>query len=179
MNLPSEQLPVKLGCQLPNNRQPVSNPPHGLKCYKLSHSSGTKTPSGHTDGTKALNDSARYVDASKIPYFVLPTRLREQVPAHLGDCAVVFNQQDLKSSPAIFADTGPTDRIVEGSIALAENLGLWSDARNGGTTRGFLYLVFPGSGNGSPRPAEEIQAEAETLFQDRGGDNQLTACGFR
>ena len=129
--------------------------------------------------TKALSDPTRYVDASKIPYIVLPSGMEKQVAAHPGDFAVVFNLQNLKSSPAIFADTGPPDRIGEGSIALAENLGLWSDARNGGTTRGILYLVFPRSGNGNPRPIEEINAEAEKLFQEWGGNNQLTACGIR
>jgi hypothetical protein len=50
-----------------------------------------------TDVTKALRDRARYVDASKIPY-ILPTGLKEQVAARLG-VAVVFNLQNLKSSP--------------------------------------------------------------------------------
>ena len=131
------------------------------------------------DRTKALSDPARYVDASKIPYIVLPTGMEKEIAAHPGDFAVVFNLQNLKSSPAIFADTGPTDRIGEGSIALAENLGLWSDARNGGTARGILYLVFPGSGNGRPRPIEEINAEAEQMFQIWGGNEKLTACGVR
>ena len=90
--------------------------------------------------------------------------MENQVAAHPGDFAIVFNLQNLKSSPAIFADTGPPDSIGEGSIALAANLGLWSDARYGGTTRGILYVVFPGSGNGHPRPIEEINAEAEQLF---------------
>lgn len=131
------------------------------------------------DRTKVLSDPSRYVDASKIPYVVLPSGMEKQVAAHPGDFAIVFNLQNLKSSPAIFADTGPTDRIGEGSIALAENLGLWSDARYGGTARGILYLVFPGSGNGNPRPIWEIKAEAEKLFQDWGGNSQLTACGIR
>jgi hypothetical protein len=131
------------------------------------------------DRTKVLSDPSRYVDASKIPYVVLPSGMEKQVAAHPGDFAIVFNLQNLKSSPAIFADTGPTDRIGEGSIALAENLGLWSDARYGGTARGILYLVFPGSGSGNPRPIGEIKAEAEKLFQDWGGNSQLTACGIR
>ncbi len=131
-----------------------------------------------SDRTKAFSDPNRYVDASKIPYVVLPSGMEKQVAAHPGDFAVVFNLQNLKRSPAIFADTGPPNRIGEGSIALAENLGLWSDARNGGTTRGILYLVFPGSGNGRSRPIEEINAEAEQLFQVWGGIEQLTACGI-
>ena len=129
-----------------------------------------------TDQTRAANDPARYVDASRIPYIVLPDDIETQTGAHSGDFAMVFNLQNGKSSPAIYADTGPP--IGEGSIALAENLGLWSDARNGGTTRGILYVVFPGSGNGRPRPIEEINAEAEQLFQVWGGNEQLTACGI-
>jgi hypothetical protein len=131
-----------------------------------------------TDRTKALSDPSRYVDASKIPYVVLPSGMENQVAAHLGDFAIVFNLENSKSSPAIFADTGPPNRIGEGSIALADNLGLWSDARHGGTTRGILYVVFPGSGNGHPRPIEEINAEAERVFQVWGGNEQLTACGI-
>jgi hypothetical protein len=61
-------------------------------------------------------------------------------------------------------------------MALAENLGIRSDARNGGARRGILFLVFPGSGNGRPRPIEEITAESEKLLQAWGGTSQLTAC---
>jgi hypothetical protein len=132
-----------------------------------------------SDRTKAANDPTRYVDASRIPYIVLPEGIEAQTGARPGDFAVVFNLQNDKRSPAIFADTGPEDRIGEGSVALAESLGLWSNARSGGTTRGILYLVFPGSGNGTPRPIEEINAEVEKLFTVWGGNTQLTACGIR
>ncbi len=44
-------------------------------------------------------------------------------------------------------------------MALADSLGIRSDARNGGARRGILYLVFPGSGNGRPRSIEEIKVE--------------------
>ncbi len=132
-----------------------------------------------SDPTKAANDPTRYVDASQIPYIALPEGIETQTAAHPGDFAMVFNLQNGESSPAIYADTGPRDRIGEGSLALARNLELWSDARSGGTTRGILYLVFPGSGNGCPRPIEEINAEAEQLFQVWGGNTQLTACGIR
>ena len=132
-----------------------------------------------SDRTKAATDPARYVDASKIPYIVLPDGIETQSGARTGDFAMVFNLENGNHSPAIYADTGPSNRIGEGSIALAENLGLWSDARGGGTTRGILYLVFPGTGNSSPRKLEEINAEGEKLFQAWGGNNELTACGLR
>jgi hypothetical protein len=129
-----------------------------------------------SDRSKSLNDPARYVDASKIPYIVLPGSFARQIGARPGDFAVVLNQRNGKSSYAIFGDVGPSDRIGEGSVALAENLGIRSDARNGGTRRGILYLVFPGSGNGRPRTVDEIDSESEKLLESWGGNLKLTAC---
>jgi hypothetical protein len=117
------------------------------------------------DRSKPANDPTRYVDASKIPFVVLPGGMARQLGARPGDFAAVFNQRNGKSSYAIFGDVGPYDRIGEGSMALAENLGIRSDARNGGARRGILYLVFPGSGNGRPRTVEEINAEGQKLVQ--------------
>jgi hypothetical protein len=128
------------------------------------------------DRTKPVNDPTRYVDASKIPFIVLPGAMARQFGARPGDFAAVINLGNGKSSRAIFGDTGPSNRIGEGSMALAENLGIRSDARNGGARRGILYLVFPGSGNGRPRTIEEINAETEKLLQTWGGTSQLTAC---
>jgi hypothetical protein len=129
-----------------------------------------------TDRTKPRNDPAHYVDSTKIPYVVLPGSMARQIGARPGDFSVVFNQRNGKSSYAIFGDVGPSDRIGEGSMALAENLGIRSDARNGGARRGVLFLIFPGSGNGRPRPVEEINAESEKLLQAWGGTSQLAAC---
>ena len=129
-----------------------------------------------SDRTKPVSDPSRYVDASKIPFIVLPGGLARELEARPGDFAAVFNLQNGKNTYAIFGDIGPFDRIGEGSMALAENLGIRSDARNGGARRGILYLVFPGSGNRRPRPIEEINAEAEKLLQAWRGTMQLTTC---
>ena len=125
------------------------------------------------DRTKERMDPARYVDASKIPYVVLPGEVARQTGAKLGDFAVVFNLRNGKSSYAIFADIGT---MGEGSVALARNLGLWPDARQGGTRAGIRYLVFPGSGNGQPRPLEEITAETEKQLQNSGSATALDTC---
>jgi hypothetical protein len=128
------------------------------------------------DRTRPINDPLRYVDASKIPYIVLPGGMARQLGATPGDFSVVLNQRNGKISYAIFGDVGPYDRIGEGSMALAENLGIRSDARYGGARRGILVLVFPGSGNGRPRTIEEIYGEGEKLLQAWGGVAQLAAC---
>jgi hypothetical protein len=78
-----------------------------------------------------------------------------------------------RSSYAIFADIG---RLGEGSIALADNLGIWSDARHGGRWGGIMYLVFPGSGEHRPMSVEEINQRAETLFHDWGGIEHVRSC---
>lgn len=125
------------------------------------------------DRTKRNSDPQKYVDASKIPYVVLPHEVAAQAGAHLGDFAVVFNERNGKMSDAIFADIGT---MGEGSVALADNLGLYSDARQGGTRHGILYLVFPGSGNGKPRSLDEINQRAGSLLQDWGGALRVTSC---
>ena len=128
------------------------------------------------DRSRPASDPLRYVDASKIPFIVLPGTMARGLGARLGDFAVVFNQRNGKSSYAIFGDVGPSDRIGEGSIALAENLDIRSDARNGGARRGIVYLVFPGSGNGKPRTIEEISAEGEKLLAAWEGSVLQVAC---
>jgi hypothetical protein len=128
------------------------------------------------DHTRPVSDPLRYVDASKIPYVVLPGAMARELGARPGDFAVVVNQRNGKISQAIFGDVGPSDRIGEGSMALAENLGIRSDARNGGARGPILYIVFPGTGEGRPRSIEEINDEGEKLFQAWGGLEQLAAC---
>jgi hypothetical protein len=128
------------------------------------------------DRSKAVNDPARYVDASRIPFIVLPGIMARELGARVGDFAIVLNRRNAKISYAIFADVGPFDRIGEGSMALAENLGIRSDARNGGARRGIVYLVFAGSGNGSPRTLQEINAEGQRLVQEWNTSISPEAC---
>jgi hypothetical protein len=126
-----------------------------------------------TDWDKDDSDPAKYVDASKIPFIVLPREVVRESGTHIGDFAVVFNLRNGRSSYAIFADVGT---MGEGSVALAKRLGIDADAREGGTRGPIRYLVFPGSGNGRPRTLDEITSVTEKLFEDWGGTEQATAC---
>jgi hypothetical protein len=125
------------------------------------------------DWTRPPDDPTRFVDASKIPYVVLPGDVARQSGARLGDLAVVVDLWNGNYSYAIFADIGT---LGEGSIALANNLGISSDARHGGTWWGVLYLVFPGSGDHRPKTIDEIDRGTEKLLSDWGGVAQLGAC---
>ena len=125
------------------------------------------------DWSKERTDPARYVDASKIPYIVLPGELSRQIGARLGDFALVVNRRTGASAAAIFADIGT---LGEGSIALANELNIVSDARRGGTRGGVIYLVYPGSGNRQPRSLDDINSETAKLFQGWGGIEKLNSC---
>jgi hypothetical protein len=125
------------------------------------------------DKSKTFTDPTRYVDASKIPYVVLPHELADRGGARLGDFAVIMNLRNGRSSFAIYADIGT---IGEGSVALADALGIRSDARRGGAADGILYLLFPGSGNQQPRTFDEIQSEGEKLLSHLGGMKNLYTC---
>jgi hypothetical protein len=126
-----------------------------------------------SDETRKFTDPTRYVNASKIPYVALPEDIADRGGAALGDFAVVMNLRSGKSSFAIYADIGT---LGEGSVALADALGIWSDARQGGQSDGILYLLFPGSGNLRPRTIGEIQSEGEKLLRYLGGMEKLSSC---
>ena len=145
---------------------------------------GTADPApGFYVSTTALYDRAntnprdphRYVDAVNIPYVVLhPKALRY---AHLGDFATVVNVHNGRVSAAIVADeSAPNLPVGEGSIALAEALGIDSSPRHGGQDGNVVYVIYPGSGNGRPRKLEEILANSNQLFEAWGGPGGLEAC---
>jgi Fungal chitosanase of glycosyl hydrolase group 75 len=125
------------------------------------------------DRTKSISDPHRYVDASKIPYVVLPGGLARDGGAGVGDFAFVANLRNGTSTYAIFADVGT---LGEGSIALADRLGIHSDARIGGTRGGILYVIFPGSGDHTPHTVDEINDQAGKQVALWSGVEKLNAC---
>jgi hypothetical protein len=84
---------------------------------------------------------------------------------HPGDLAFVKNQHNGKCSAAIFADTDPKDMIGEGSICLAEKLGISANPRTGGIRDSVQYYVFPGSGNGKPCTAAVIDSIGNDCYR--------------
>lgn len=103
-------------------------------------------------------DPHRYVDAATIPYVVLHPVARSY--AKLGDFATVMNLQNGKISAAIVADeSAPNLPVGEGSIALAQALGIDANPRTGGK--------------------EEIVVNTKKLFDAWGGLDPLNACVAR
>jgi hypothetical protein len=145
---------------------------------------GAKDPApGYFVSTTALfdrtninsRDPHRYVDAANIPYLVLHPKALGF--AHLGDFATVVNLHNGKISAAIVADVSAANLPVgEGSIALAEALGIDSSPRHGGQDGDVVYVIYPGSGNRKPRKLDEILARSKQLFETWGGLKKLNGC---
>ena len=125
----------------------------------------------------ARADPRRYVDSSTIPYISLPGHHATSFHASLGDLAMVFNIHNYRNCAAIYADVGPKAKIGEGSIALARALGLNDSARHGGTSSpSIVYVVFGGSGHGTPLSHSSINFEGRRLFEKWGGLKQVAVC---
>ncbi|TBC68721.1 hypothetical protein ELH30_31555 (plasmid) [Rhizobium ruizarguesonis] len=119
-------------------------------------------------------DPRRYVDAATIPYVVLPGVRYQQFTQdgniRLGDLGAAYNIATGKLSFTIFADTGPRTKLGEGSIALAQNLGLEGSPKAGGTDhRNIIFAVFPGSGAGRGLSTSEIETRIQPIFDNWGG----------
>lgn len=110
----------------------------------------------------------RSLNPTKTPFYVLPIGFDKAYPGvQLGDFAAVIYRG--KVAFALFGDRGPREKIGEGSIALAEELGINADPRKGGVSSGVLWIVFPGSGNRRPVGNEVITRRGRELFQAAGG----------
>lgn len=136
-------------------------PGHYISCTSL------------VDESKQFTDPTRYVDATTIPYIAFPKEIADRGGMRLGDFAFVTNLRNGRSSFAIYADIGT---LGEGSVELADALGIPSDARDGGQSDGILYVLFPGSGNLRPRTMGEIESEGETLLSHWDGIKKLSSC---
>ena len=121
------------------------------------------------------HDPRRFVDAASVPYIVLPPVGLKH--ARLGDLATVVNLRNGKIAGAIVADeSAPGLKMGEGSIALADALGIDSNPRTGGIEHGVAYVVYPGSGNGRPRSLDDIAAISRRDFENWGGMVRLHSC---
>jgi Fungal chitosanase of glycosyl hydrolase group 75 len=119
-------------------------------------------------------DPHRYVNAEAVNFIVLPGRLG--LGAKLGDFAVVIRPETGACAYAVYADVGPATKIGEGSIALANALGIPSSPKTGGTGNGIVYIVFPGSKTDWPLSQSEIDQQGAQLFSNWGGLDKAKAC---
>lgn len=124
------------------------------------------------DPDRPRTNPRRYVDSSTVPYIVIPPELRAQ-GAKLGDlCWVAY--QGIQCG-AIVADIGPRGKLGEGSIALAEALGIPSSPKHGGAGSGVMVALFAGSAANPPWPrfVGEFQSKVFPWFCQWGGMDRL------
>lgn len=132
------------------------------------------------DKRKGKRDVARYVDASEIPYVVLPANfplpdgaLKSDVWDWLGCIAYVIDLESGHASGAVFADVG--NHVGEGSIALAQRLcrrpfyPKYPPKVCGIDSKRFCFIIFPNEIMTMPLNVSEIEARAKTCFDTWGG----------
>jgi Fungal chitosanase of glycosyl hydrolase group 75 len=105
------------------------------------------------DSRYEYHNPLRYVNAEKVPYFVLPDHFSPTII--LGDVAWIYNTHNGLSCFAVFADVGPD--VGEGSMYLAKKIGINNHPRYGGTASGILYFIFDRSGKGNGQHLTENQ----------------------
>jgi hypothetical protein len=106
-----------------------------------------------------------------------PAAMVTQKHAKLGDFATVVNLRNGKVAAGIVADESASELPTgEGSIALAVALGIESNPRIGGIEQGVGYVIYPGSGNGTPRTLDEIVSTSGAYFRRWGALRNLRGC---
>ena len=122
-------------------------------------------------------DPEYWLDARKVRYIAIPETVFKAGSAEKGDLAYVFNLANGKSSYAIVGDWGTENTLGEGSIALAEALGVDGNPRDGGQDNQIAYVVFPGSHSRPrwPRQADDMSRQADKLLHDFGGRDAVQA----
>jgi hypothetical protein len=125
-----------------------------------------------------------YVDATKVPYIVLPGSFRAKYKVADGTLAVVYRPKTGTFAYAVFGDAG---RLGEASIALHHALGNNPIARKGGVDRAkiriedpTLTVVFPGrvappQGDASAWTIQ-INKEGAAALAAFGGNQRLAEC---
>jgi len=105
------------------------------------------TDPAYQPNTSAVDSNGAPLDASKLPFMVIPLPSeRFDYADHgivLGSVAAVIFEGRVEYG--VFADQGPSGIIGEASYALAQSLGIDPDPATGGVPEGVSYLVFTGT----------------------------------
>jgi Fungal chitosanase of glycosyl hydrolase group 75 len=127
------------------------------------------------DPTKIETDPRRYVDAVKVPFFVLPGN--PALGARIGQVGMLFRPDTGDSSAAIFADVGPYNQLGEGSVNLVSNLGGTESQQSAlyGGLNNIVCVMFKDSSHEWPRSNAAVLKESNDLFIKWGGFKRLKA----
>lgn len=133
------------------------------------------SPSALSDKTKKATDPHRYVDAAIVPYASLPPNVQNikggnKDGANQGDFGTVVNLKNSKVVHIIVADSGPRNKIGEGSAALRKALGLKGAID-------LVWIIYPRSKHNPPWPVSlaTINDEGAKRFEEFGGAEKARA----
>jgi hypothetical protein len=140
----------------------------------------------HQPGENLRTPQAQ-LDSNIVPFAVIPgTWQRSGNPGpKLGDFGVAYRRSNGKSAFFVIGDTGPKNKLGEGSVALHQTLGNdpFMDrfgvrrARKGIGGRDVVYLLFPNSAQfGEHLDAASIERFASPLLERFGGIEKLKQC---
>lgn len=109
-------------------------------------SQACKADRSYQPETSCVSSSGKFLDASSLPFFVLPLNSNGFSPSEFGiTCgsigAIIYKD---RVEYAIMGDRGPKGVIGEASYALAKRLGINPDPNSGGVSSGVTYIVFTG-----------------------------------
>lgn len=125
----------------------------------------------HFDPAYGEQSQYRYINSESIPFIVLPGG--HSCGAKLGDVCLCFNERTDDNCYGIYADIGPSSKIGEASIRMAEALQINADPKIGGIeSKTIVYLVFPES-VASWKPPNVWFDVANTLTKSWGGLTRL------
>lgn len=152
---------------------------------------------GYFVSTTALKQPGRDVrtpqaqlDSNTVSFAVIPGRWNKtgQPGPRLGDFGVAWRRSSDKLAYFVVGDTGPNNKLGEGSVALHQSLG--NDpfqmrygvrrARKGIGGRDVVYLMFPGSAQSvQTYDTETINRLGAERLQEFGGIERLKECAKR
>lgn len=141
------------------------------------------TTSVHIPGTKEGTQNHE-VDATAIPYIVLPSSFISKYKVSPGDISVVYRIKTKKFAFGVYADGG---KLGEASVKLHEDIGNNPFIIKNGVKRAkvsiddpVITVVFPGitttPNTDAKKWLEEIKMTGNKTLEQFGGQDRLIAC---
>jgi hypothetical protein len=131
------------------------------------------------DPAKDICDPAHWISSTEIPYITLPGSNLSGQGAKAGDLALVHRRRGNVDYivVAVAGDTGNSDELGEGSLALHIALGNAATAKiPGNIPDNVTTILFPGRRAPNPITATALASERDKLMNAIGGKNTLLAC---
>lgn len=128
------------------------------------------SPTSLQDHGYGVLDPRRYVDSVTTSYISIPSNEIHDHTIKLGDVGLAYNTATSQWSAAVVADVGPKNKFGEGSIALAQAIGIENTSpKNGGADGGIIWIVFKNSAIGWPLSPAEVDEKVSVLLTAAGG----------